>query len=459
MRVKHQSRLSVAKRCIASYLLIFYAQSAFALDLMSAYDKALANDPIFRSAIKENEGAQANRVIGRAALMPQIGASYYTASNNSKIAGPQYTNGPNVITNKAYPSNNASVQLTQPIFSLDALARYRQGMAQGDVGSAKFLYQSQDLLVRVLQAYTDLLNALDQLGFLTAQRDSYLEQYKANLHLYEKGEGTITDALETKAVYEIGESQVIDAKNAVENAKRKLEDLTGDSIRKVSDVRPLLNNFRTLMLSPNSFDDWRDIALNSNPEIQLMHAQLEVARQEYKKNYAAHMPVISAVASWGQQNSYYISTINQNAVTSSIGIQATLPIFSGGETTGKSYQALVGIEKAQADADATRDRVITELRKQYDLVVSSRAKIDALNRAVESAKELTKAMRKSVAGGVRINLDILVADKGFASSQRDLAQAKYAYLLAVMKLKQQAGNLTLEDLERAAAFFKRDANG
>jgi len=181
-----------------------------------------------------------------------------------------------------------------------------------------------------------------------------------------------------------------------------------------------------------------------------------VARQDLQKNVAGNYPTISAVATWGQQNSYYISTINQQATTSTAGLQAQWAIFNGGQTTGLISQSRANFEKAQAQSDEARGRVITELRKQYDAVLSSEQKVAALNRAVESATELTKAMRKSVRGGERINLDVLMADKGLATAQRDLAQAKYNYLLSYMRLKQQAGNLTSEDLQLVATYFEHD---
>ena len=170
----------------------------------------------------------------------------------------------------------------------------------------------------------------------------------------------------------------------------------------------------------------------------------------------ANFPVISAVATWGQQNSYYISTINQEATTSTAGIQATWPIFNGGQTTGLISQSRANFEKATAQLDEARSRVLTELRKQYDAVLSSEQRVAALTRAVESATELTKAMRLSIKGGERINMDALLADRGLANASRDLAQAKYNYLLSFLRLKQQAGNLTTDDLQLVAAYFERD---
>ena len=435
---------------------VFASPGAQALDLIRAYEEALGNDPVFRAAIKEHEAGQANRVIGRSAVMPKIGLNYNQYANNSKISGPIITGGPENTTTRAYPSDMVQVQLTQPLFNLTALAQMRQGMAQGDMSEARFIYQTQDLLVRVLQTYTDVLYAQDNLSYLTAQREAYKEQLKVNQRTYEKGEGTVTDALETRASYEMSEAQVIEAQDTLENNKRKLEALTGNPIRSVAEIKTLSENFRVLPLVPSAFELWRETALASNAELRASEHNVEVARQEYEKQKAAHYPTVAGVVGWSQQKSQTYTAINQQAVNSQAGVVISMPLFSGGETTGRTTQAMANFEKAQAERDQIRDKIITELRKQYDLVRSSLQKIEALNRAVDSATELTKAMRKSVQGGQRINLDVLVADKGLATARRDLAQAKYNYMLALLRLKQQAGSLELNDLEKAALNFKQD---
>jgi outer membrane protein, protease secretion system len=441
--------IGVSLLCIAS-------APAKALDLLHAYEAALGNDPQFRAAVKEHQAGQANRVIGRSAVMPKIGLNYNQYANNSEITGPLITGGPNVSLNRAYPSDLVQVQLTQPLFNLGALAQMRQGAAQGDMSEAKFVYQTQELLVRVLQAYCDVLYAQDNLAYLTAQRDAYKEQLKVNQRTYEKGEGTVTDALETRASYQMSEAQVIEAQDALENNKRKLEALIGNPIHSAAEVKKLSDHFRVLPLAPRAFELWRDMALANNAELRASDHNVEVARQEYQKQKAAHYPTVSGVVGWNQQKSQNYSAINQNAVTSQAGIVISMPIFSGGEITGKTSQSMANYEKAQAERDTVRERAITELRKQYDLANSSLQRIEALNRAVDSANELTKAMRKSVQGGQRINLDVLVADKGLATAKRDLAQAKYNYMLSLLRLKQQAGSLNLEDLEKIALNFQKD---
>ena len=428
-----------------------------AMDLIHAYEAALANDPVFLAAAKENEAGQANRVIGRSALMPKVGGSYLQQASDSIVTGPAYNGGPNQTFSRAYPSDVVNFQLSQPLFNLEALARMRQGQAQGDYSQAKFIYQTQELLIRVLQAYSDVLYAQDNYRYLVAQRDAYREQLKVNQRMFERGEGTVTDALETRASYQMAEAQVIEANDAIENAKRKLEALTGQQIHKADEVKPLSKYFAVQALQQKAFEVWRDSAMASNSELQAAQHNIEVSRQEYEKQKAGHYPTVSAVASWNQSKSAYTAAIQQNSNTTSGGVQINIPIFSGGEVVGRTSQARAGFEKAQAERDATRERVITELRKQFDLVGSSLAKIDALNKAVDSASELTKAMRKSVQGGQRINLDVLMADRALATAQRDLARSKYDYMLAYLRLKQQAGSLTLEDLEKMAGNFQKEA--
>lgn len=432
---------------------------AHALDLLGAYESALSNDPTFKVAIKDNEAGQSNRIIGRSQLMPRVSYSYWTAANDMKQSGAAYTGGPSQTFSQAYPSQNQTLQMNQPIFNLQALAQYRQAMAQGDFSEAKFVFSSQELIVRVVQAYTDVLYAEDVLEFLRAQEKAFAEQLKVNQGLFKKGEGTRTDTLETLASYESSKAQVIEAENQLENSRQKLEAIIGERLASVTNVRKMRGVFKTQPISPIGFEHWRDIALSNNSELRAQQHQVEVARQNYMQNKAAHYPTIGAVASWNKQNSYTVNTVNNFTEQTLIGVQVNVPIFSGGETVGKTSQARSQFEKEQAAFDVTRDRVVTELRKQYDAVITGEKKILALNRAVDSASELTYAMRQSIRGGVRINVDALLADKGLASVQKDLAQAKYNYLLAVLRFKQQAGTLTVEDIEKTAAYFARDGKG
>ncbi|MBT8606648.1 TolC family outer membrane protein [Polynucleobacter paneuropaeus] len=447
-------RTYIYKKCLLFVCGSLICHSVFAINLMQAYELALRNDPTYRSATKDYEAGLENNQIGRSAILPKIGASYNQNTNKATQWGAQYTGGPNVSTNWSYPSNYSYVQLTQPVFSLEAFARWKQGVAQSDLSQAKFLFNTQDLLIRVLQSYVDLLFSIDQLRFQAAEKDAFLEQYKANKTLNQKGEISITDVLESESAYLVSEAKFIDAKDAIENTKRKLESIIGEPIIHTNEVANLFGNFAYIDLDKQAFEYWKDKALDSNAEINAARKNIEIAKQEYRKNHAGHYPVVNLIGAFTTQTSNTATTINQTFNQNYVGLQVNLPLYSGGETNARTNQAFANYEKAQADFEITRDKVITELRKQYDAVHSGKQKIEALTAAQKSGELLSKAMRKSVDSGDRINVDVLLAEKGLFNTRRDLAQVKYNYLVAYLKLRQLGGNLEVDDFEKVASYFK-----
>lgn len=446
--------MMVRKTLVAGFLAISCAQAS-AIDLYESYDMALANDPIFRAALKEYEAGLANETIGRSALMPKVNASYYGAQNRATQWGSAYSGGPNTTNNFQYPSNYYGAFLNQPLFSLEALAKWKQGSAQADAARTKFVLNSQDLLIRVLQSYLTALNAQDQLEFQEAECKAFREQVIVNKRLHQKGQMSITDVLEAESSYQQSEAKLVEAQNALEYARRQLIDVTKASEVDVKKLSRLTERFRLLKLSPATYEDWMHKALEANQELATMNSQVEVARQEYRKNEAGHYPVVSLVAGATSQSSNTVVSIAQTTNQNYIGVQVNLPIFNGGETIGRSRQAYSGYEKSAADRDVTKDKVLTELRKQYDLVQSSVRKIDALTKAVESSELLTKSTKAGIKGGEKINLDALFADRTLFSTRRDLSLAKYNYLISYLKLHQVGGTVTVEDYNKIASFFER----
>ena len=317
----------------------------------------------------------------------------------------------------------------------------------------RFVYRSQEVLIRVLQNYIDVLYAQDQLTSISAERDANKERLIVIKRMFQNGEATILNKLEAQAIFERLEVQVIEANDNLEIAKRKLADLIGEPILSAGNLHKLTPHFTVNFLVPNSFELWKETALANSLEIRYQLKSIEVNRQDYQRNRAGHYPVLSAVASWNQQKSNTVSTISQDINNSAIGIQLNIPIFSGGDITGKISQSRAILEKSEAELDLIKNKVLVELRKQFDLVTSSQQKISALKKAVSYTSELAKAMRKGISLGQQIKLDVLNADKDLAIAQRELSQAQYTYLLAFSRLRQIAGVLSIEDLEKIALSF------
>src|SRR4051812_15919516 len=209
-------------------LLLGGISPAHALGLVDAYEGALAHDPVYAGAIKEKEAGEANLAIGRSYLLPSLSANYssYRDWTNTTYFGPQYAGGP-VQQQQQYHAYSAGLSLRQPLINLEGLARYRYGKAQALASDATLTGRSEDLLVRVLTAYTDTVFALDQLALASAQTKALEEQLAANDAMFKNGEGTRTDILETNAKLELARADAVDARDALDNASHILEALTG----------------------------------------------------------------------------------------------------------------------------------------------------------------------------------------------------------------------------------------
>jgi outer membrane protein, protease secretion system len=449
-------RYPIARRvlaCTVAMALLAQAMPASAIGIVEAYEAALQNDPTYRGAVHENEAGKQNINLGRSNLLPNVSVNYTTTHNRADITQPNFL-GVATTSHPNYDSDSTSLTLRQPLFNLDALARYRQGRAQTDYSNAVFSARQQDLFIRLVGAYADAQYAEYQLALAQAQRDAYAEQMHVNERMFQKGEGTKTDMLETKAKLDVAEAQLIEAQDNVTVMRNTLASIVG---RDVTQLDPLSEDFRVKPMQPPSFDDWKIIALEHNPEIAAQKFAVESAHQEVNKNRAGHAPRIDFIASLSKGKSETLSTLNQDAHTRGVGIQVSMPIFSGGATEASTVQAVANHEKAKDDLDAKTSQVLVELRKQYSQALSSMLKIDALVKSVESASLLVEATRQSIKGGVRINLDLLNAQQQLYTAKRDLAQARYNYLLSYLRLRNAAGTLSAEDLHTVASYFEHGA--
>nr|WP_229498811.1 TolC family outer membrane protein [Pseudoduganella ginsengisoli] len=425
-------------------VMALHASGASALDLMQAYEAALKNDPQYRAAIYANEAGAENRILGRSGLLPSLSASVSGSKNKSDITT-------TTTRHEDYTSKSTVLQLRQPVVNFDALARYKQGVLQSELASVAFLGEGQQVALRVLGAYVDLLFRQDQLDVAVRERDMFIERMKVNDRLFTKGEGTRTDMLETRARLDVAEAAVLEAQDAVASARTTLEGVIGGP---VDQVAPLGAQFNLRKPETQSFDSWLQKAKENNFEIQSRRLGVDISQQEINKQRAGHYPRLDVVASLSNSKSESITTINQDYKTKSVGFQLNIPIYNGGAVSASTRQAVANRERAKAELQAETDKQTLELRKDYDQLVSSAARITALEKAVESGKLLVTATEQSIRGGVRINLDLLDAQRQLSVTLRDLAQARYTYILAYVKLRAAAGMLQRDDVREMAAYFR-----
>jgi len=433
------------------------AGQAGAVTLQQAYEAALKNDPQYRMSFYEKESAKENRVLGRSYLLPSVSASYSGSRNVVDLTTTQQlpaSLGPGTYESVSHPryiGRSAVVQLRQPILSLEGIARYRQGKVIAEQGEAAFASSTDEVTVRVASAYMDALFADDQVALSKVSRDMYAEMMHVNNRLFEKGEGTKTDMLETQARLDIAEAQLTEAQD---NAVAARETLAGIIGMDPGQLDKLGTAFRPATIAPGGFEEWERIARASNRELAAARLAVESARLEIGKSRSGHYPRVDFIAAYSKGDNESINTYGQETVNRTIGVQVNIPIYQGGAISATTRQAAAGYERAQSDLDARTNKVLVELRKAHNTVLSSVRKIEALEKAVASGQLLMKATEQSIKGGVRINLDLLNAQQQLYTSQRDLAQARYTYLIGLLRLRAAAGTLDASGVREVAAYFR-----
>lgn len=443
--------MSLKKTVLASAcaVLLCASGSASAISLMQAYQAALKNDPLHRGAKADQEAGQQYEVMGRAGLLPQVQYSYSTSKNKGESISPTVLGGFR-IQDLDYTSLTRNVSVRQTLYSMDAYARFEQGVTQTQLSDVQFDAKSKDLILRVTNAYIEAKFAEDQFNLYTAQRDAYAEQRRVNERMFQKGEGTKTDMLETAAKLDVAEALVLESADNMRTTRNTLTGMLGQEVIQLDRLREGVSVGGLLQ---GTQEEWIAIAEKNSQEIVAAQLNVDLSEKEITKAKAGHMPRLDLNASYNRGQSDSITTQTQDNSTRSIGVQLVIPIYSGGYTNAAYKQAVARKDKAISELDATRNKTLVELKKQFGLVRSSQSKIEAFEKSVASATLLVEATKQSIKGGMRINLDLLNAEQALVNAKKDLAQARYGYLMSFLKLKTVAGVVNATDLQTVAGLF------
>ncbi|TFH79783.1 MULTISPECIES: TolC family outer membrane protein [Pseudomonas] len=436
----------------AAFALLAGNSAVAAMGPFEIYEQALRNDPVFLGAIKERDAGLENRAIGRAGLLPKLGYNYNKGHNTSKATSLD-SRARNNTEERNYNSYGSTLTLQQPLLDYEAYAAYRKGVAQSLFADENFRGKSQELLVRVLDNYTKALFAQDQIDIAQAKKKAYEQQFQQNEHMFKQGEGTRTDILEAESRYELATAEEIEARNEQDAALRELGALIGEQAVNITDLAPLDQNFQTFALMPANYDTWHELAISNNPNLASQRQAVEVARFEVERNRAGHLPKVSAYAAMRKNESESGNTYNQRYETNTIGFEVNVPLYAGGGVSASTRQASRNMEQAEYELDGKTRETLIELRRQFSACLSGVNKLRAYQKALTSAEALVVSTKQSILGGERTNLDALNAEQQLFTTRRDLAQARYDYLMAWTKLHYYAGTLSEQDLARVDEAF------
>jgi outer membrane protein len=430
---------------ITSALLTLNAQAA---DLIQVYQQALANDATFASARSSLTAGQERITQGRSGLLPSISANGNNLRNSGDATTAEFLTGNMIKNDTNYHTNAYTVSLTQPLFNWSAWQTYQQSKLAQATAEATFAQAQQDLITRVSQAYFDVLTAQDNLTSTQAQKVATTEQLASAKRNFEVGTQTITDTHEAQAAYDLVVAQEFAAINDLENKRTALSVIIGQV---PGELAPLRTGVTISPPSPAVVDPWISSAESQNYAVVAAGLNVEIAKREISRNRAGHLPTLNLVASSShqQQTGASGSTINNNA----IGVSWSVPIFSGFAVTSKVRETIALEDKARNDLEATKRSASQNARSAFLGMNSGLAQVKALEAAEVSSKSSLDSNKLGYQVGVRINIDVLNAQKLLYSTQKDLSKARYDTIMNGLRLKSAAGSLREEDLAPVNALL------
>jgi outer membrane protein len=443
---------ALRQTCLFLLLSLAAHGAAQAQSLTELYEAARGYDASYSSARAQYEATLARMDQSAAALLPTVGLQ--STVSRSTISGnidqvPYFKHPYGTIQN--------GVQLTQPLYRPGNKASYQQGQKLLEQADAQLALADQDLIVRVSQAYFDVLSSQDTLRVVQAQKAAVEEQLASAKRNFDVGTATITDTREAQARWDLVVSQEIGALNDLQVKRLFLDQLVGQSATHPNTLNPQLP---LPALPSDSLQSWVDSA-EQHPSVKLAQTALEVAQLEVKKAEAADGPTLDLNGTYGYlrnsngSNLQPTSTANSRFFQGTIGVTLNVPLYAGGALQNRIRETLRLEEKARADLDAARRTVAQNTRSAFFGVVSGGSQVVALQAAEASSQSALEANQLGYQVGVRVNIDVLNAQSQLYQTKRDLAQARYNVLLGGLKLRQANGSLRPEDLQTVNALLQR----
>jgi len=423
-----------------------FGGTARAENLLELYEAARGHDAAWQSARAQYDASLARAEQSRAGLLPTAGLSASVSRSSLENDNP--------VVDRNYGSRSAAISAAQPLYRPQNVATFRQGQRQVALAEYQLTAASQDLIVRVSQAYFDVLAAQDTLAFVRAQKSAVAEQLAAARRNFEVGTSTITDTREAQARYDLVLAQEIAAENDLRVRRLALDTLVGKPNVQPSPLAAPLN-----LPAPEPADPeaWVRQAEDNSPSVLQAKTAVDIAQLETEKARAGHKPTVDLTASYGisRNQGSATSTADSRPKSGTVGVAMSLPLFAGFAVQNRVRETLALEEKARADLESVRRTVAQGVRTAYFGLVSGQGQVRAYEAAEASSQSALDANRLGYQVGVRINIDVLNAQSQLFQTKRDLAQARYNVLLGHLKLRQANGTLQPDDLQRLNSLLAR----
>lgn len=444
--------LRLSSVCTAAVLSLLAGTSS-ANDLLTMFRDALANDATYNSARLTLTAGREAPIQGFAGLLPTINATANTVRNDVNVA-PRTPSPAFIPGSRVFNTNGYAITLTQPLFRWANWWTYEQSKLQLLQAEAVFAQAGQDLAVRVVQAYFDILAAQDTLRVVEAKKTAISEQLAQARRNFEVGTSTIVDTNEAQSRYDLVIAEELAAQNDFQVKRTALLQITGKAPGNLSTLN---RDVAIPQLQPAVIDRWVEAAITGNYQVKASEAAAEVARRAIDIQRAGHFPTLDLTASRSRNSSTGSATNNVGSDTNffTLGLQLAVPLYAGGAVDSRVRQALANEEKARSDVEIQKRSASQSARQFFLSVTNGLAQVRALEAARTSSRTALDSNRLGYEVGVRINIDVLNAQQQLFTTERDLAKARYDTIVNSFRLKSATGGITEEDIAAVNTLLTR----
>lgn len=436
--------MRLSKISVTVLLALGVQAHALGADLLDVYHEAQGQDAVFAAARSAQQAGREKLTQGRANMLPSVNLTASSTYYDNQI---DFATGSRQLN---YNSSGAGVTLVQPLFRQQNWLAYTESELQVAISDAQFLQAEQDLILRVAQAYFDVLIAQDSVQLAETQKQSIAEQLQQARRNFEVGTATITDTYEAQARFDLTNAQLISAQSNLEIKQRSLQQISNS---KLGVLKPIGTELKLDVPQPVEISKWVEAAQQHSLQVVLAQAAAELAEKEVDRNRGGHYPTLDLVANVSKTsaNGGTFTGAGYGAAdttSKSVGVQLNMPLFQGGATQSKWREAEANRDKAQQELENARRSAAVQVQQAYLGVVNGIAQVQALQQALKSSVSLLDASKLGQQVGVRTSLDVLNAQQQMFSTRRDLYQAQYNYLVSHLRLKAATGSLDEADLGR-----------
>jgi outer membrane protein len=418
------------------------AQICSAYDLQDALKDAIAVDPVTAASTAALRAAKEKVPQANALALPTVNG---TTTINRQLVDT------NLAPTRKFTGQNYGLNLTYPLYRAQNIETLEQAKLSVAVAESQLASAQQELIVKVAQAYFDVLAAQDSLSVIRSQKRAISEQLLQAKRNFEVGTATITDQQEAQAKFDLVVFQEIAGLNDLENKRSALSILTGKSVKDIDTLKA------GVVLSgpqPSAWTDWAEAAKKNNYTVQQAQIAVENAKREITKQRLASRLTVDLVGSVSHTESVVAAAVGIYANNAALGVQLNVPFYTGGTIESKVREAAANLNKSEFDLSNAQNQAELGARQAYLGLNSLINQVTALQAAEKSSRLALDSNQLGYQVGVRINIDVLNAQQQVFSTQRDLAKARYDVIVNGLKLKATAATLKPEDVAAVSALLE-----